>query len=182
MRTTMKFLTMITLSLFIVIATTSCDGEDGAPGPQGVAGVDGQDGADGVDGVDGNANVIASDWFAATYTSPFPERKQYDIPAPEVNQDVRDSSVILVYGKFNNEIWGIPTAFPFLNETYNFMCFTTDGIITIFCDASDGTSAMGTPYIQEYRYVIIPSTTARNSIDYTSMSYQEVVDYFGLDY
>lgn len=177
----MKFLTMITLSLFIGIATTSCDGEDGAPGPQGVAGVDGQDGAD---GVDGNANVIASDWFAATYTSPFAARKQYDIPAPEVNQDVRDSSVILVYGKriANDEIWGIPTSFPFLNQTYNFMCFTTDGIIRIFCDSNDATFTVGAPYIEEYRYVIIPSTTARNSIDYTSMSYQEIVDYFGLDY
>jgi len=95
---TMKFLTIVILSIFLSTTVTSCKGEDGRDG------VDGVDGEQGPPGEDGNANVLtirfqSPQW--ADYPSPYLDFLYLDVP--QITYDDANHSAILHYISFQND-------------------------------------------------------------------------------
>lgn len=195
-KTTISKTTYFLLALLVAFSF-SCnpeDGEDGIDGQDGIgltgpAGTNGEDGADGTDGTngedgeDGNANVIASAWVDASYTAITSFRRTFILTAPEITQDAMDSSAIFVYGRANgSEVWALAVNFPFVGHSFSYACNSV-GEINIYCDSIDSFGSLGSPYLSEFRYVIIPaSTSGKSAVDYSKMSYEEAIDILGLDY
>lgn len=116
-------------------------------------------------------------------------RKQEEnnlLAAPKMTQEIMNSGVILVYGRIYsstiNEVWSLPLVLPLASQAYSYVC-KPKGEIKVFCDAIDDTSAVGTPYLKEFRYIFIPSNKgARLALDFEKMPYKDVVDYFDIEY
>ncbi|WP_171036983.1 collagen-like protein [Maribacter algarum] len=160
-------------------------GDQGPAGQDGADGQDGTDGQDGADGQDGNANVIVSDWIATQFSvTPF-NISAFVINVPEININ----GAILVYGKNTNgnispiphevgveryTYYVVPGSGSFPNITPNKMGFvgeTTNASDVIF------------DYFEEVRYVNIPPPpSGKSAIDFNKMTYEEVMDYFALEY
>ena len=169
-------------------------GEQGLTGPQGPAGEDGQDGQDGSQGEQGEpgtANVIYSDWF----TLPFPDNINginyvASTVANDITEEIVQNGVVLIYGRFDTTVL-IPQLLPFSafgeqqyyapgfrapNET------SPTGRVSVTIYSMDG-SPIGIPIFLEYRYVIIPGgipTSGKSTIDYTQLSYEEIIDLFNI--
>ncbi|GGG42462.1 hypothetical protein [Bizionia arctica] len=156
---------------FLVAFSVSCSTEDGNDGAQGPA------------GTDGNANVFTSEWIEATYVEQGPIRDIFELPAPEITQEVTDNDIILIYGKSGDQFWGIPVQFPFLNQNFSFV-WTPALNFLVLCDSADGAPLDESPYLDHFRYVIIPTNNSgkMENVDFSIMSYEEVMDYFNLDY
>jgi hypothetical protein len=192
MKTTIKFLTGGLLIIAMVLTACSKDGEAGAIGPQGVSGQDGQDGLNGVDGEDGNANVIYSDWITVQGSEWLPNtgtvaRKNTTLTAPEITQVHIDAGVVLVYVQkvFSTS----PNSIVLLPVDDNEFEFVVDGIdvgeIVVKARRLDLGTFSNNFVPVPFRYVIIPGGVAaagKGGLNYTKMSYEEVMDHFGLDY
>lgn len=186
--------------LLVSLVLTSCSPEDGADGAQGPQGVAGADGADGADGVDGNANVLSSDWFTPldyTLSTGFGgiNLLDHDEAAPEITQAILDTGVILVYGKLNgyvSTIWVeddvslLPIVVtygtsPTQIDTWN--AILTPGNVRIRFTNNNNTYT-NLAINHSFRYVVVPEAVSSKSanLNYRKMSYEEVVDHFGLEY
>lgn len=169
-------------------------GPEGPRGPQGEPGANGRDGTNGEDGEDGNANVIASDWFGpsgqTTIVNGYTTYAEFTRSIPELSSDVYNSGTLLVYARFENfvpQIWpsGSSAALPLTISGG-----TTDHIFTYYFSITtlriryrrEGPAS--TPIIasdSRFRYILIPSNhTAKSNVNFAKMSYEEIVDYFGL--
>jgi len=91
------------MALSIVSCKKGDPGPAGATGPAGPAGAAGPAGPAGAAGSSGAANVIYSDWFAAT---PFTKDTvlgiwgfNYFQSAPSITQNILDSGTVIVYAK-----------------------------------------------------------------------------------
>jgi hypothetical protein len=151
--------------------------------------VAGADGPQGDQGEPGTANVIYSDWipsgFSETITGNF---EQFELDAPQLNETLQNSGVILVYARKGTVIYPIPvTFFGTIDEAYNWRLLTiNDDIIAVRISSTDGGN-IGTPFLNgEYRYVLIPggepASEGRSytAADYESMSYEEVASLFNI--
>lgn len=107
----MKIVSTFTrIALFSVMALFTAIACQGPRGPQGPTG---QDGRDGRDGQDGNANVISINYFVGEenwYEVGTPGETDFflaaDLDVPEINQDIYDNGLVLVYYRANdNEPW-----------------------------------------------------------------------------
>ncbi len=179
------------------------DGIDGVQGPPGIDGSDGTDGIDGVDGQDGedgNANVIASDWYEPTESSfsvNNPRYKSFPL-ATNLSSGILKDGVILVYYDTDIDIYLLPnhvfapdgTILKSVDSKINHASRSI--YVTIRRSDSDLTpreylwDPSGPAYGKgvRFRYVIIPSnatTGKKATIDFNKMSYEEVMDHFGLD-
>jgi hypothetical protein len=166
---------------FLVAFSFSCsteDGEDGAPGPAGPA------------GTDGNANVIVKtvvpdpgpslSWTAGTYLGQ--TSNMFEISDMDITQDVLDSSIILVqFQLFGEDIW-YPMTYSYVysggvgGEIVTF----TYGLnnLTIYAFSDSGALNAG---ITKVKYFIIDSSNNRiQNIDYTKMSYEELIEHFNI--
>jgi len=173
----------VVMSLLIVLFI-SCDGEDGAIGPAGQNGIDGTDGANGIDGQDGNANVIASDWFTVTqsdWSGIGATKITHSFSAPEISQGIIDSGVVLIYHRFNGQTRQLP--YSYSPDGLHLVYLFTVSSVTLEGFHLNG-SAINTISPLGFRYIIIPSniSTKSSGIDFTKMSYEEVMDYFKLNY
>ena len=216
MKNTMKLLLICFLTTSF-ISLNSCspeDGQDGAQGPQGPQGVAGQDGVDGQDGEDGNANVqtgtvdlVNEDWLwnsnysfsiganGSSTTSWF--TRYADLTVPEIDMDIDENGLVLVYFKpTSNSGW---TPLPF-----QFNAFGSDYFTHIVYESSVGNIRLhyfwtpnqgATPtnlstFIiapHTFKYVVIQGTAVGKDAgytlnDYKKMSYEDLMDHFGLDY
>jgi len=205
-----KNLWLIILSIFIFACSKDGEngaiGPQGPQGEQGVAGADGEDGADGVDGTNGEqgpegeqgsqgetgtANVIYSEWF----TLEFPEdiegtNYSLSIVAPDITNEIVANGLIIMYGLIDGPIL-LPRQLPFSsfsNQQYYASTFrapipsSPTGRVFVTIWSMDG-SPVGAPLFDRYRYIIIPGGTTvsgKSSIDYTKMSYQEIVELFNI--
>ncbi|WP_343488244.1 hypothetical protein [Allomuricauda sp. d1] len=187
MRTMMNFLKMVALVLALIITACSPeDGEDGAIGPQGPQGVAGQDG---MNGEDGNANIIVSDWTTfvnADWGSGGGSTQSINLTAPEIDSNTLENSAVLIYMRLDFE----PTVIYIVPWDDGLFEFVVNGIsegnIRITARRRDG-SALPDPtnWVDiSFKYVAVPANTTSktSSVDFTKMSYYEVMDYFGLDY
>tara|TARA_R110002074_G_scaffold117549_1_gene249639 strand:- start:347 stop:943 length:597 start_codon:yes stop_codon:yes gene_type:complete len=198
MKTAIKSLSLVIV--LVALTFTSCT-KEGETGPMGPAGINGTDGTDGEDGNDGNANVMASDWLEPTESSFSVNNPRYKaLPlATNLSSSLLEDGVILVYYDNDVDIYLLPNHI-----------FAPDGTILKSIDSkinrasrniyvniqrsdSDLTPGeylwdpSGPPYGKgvRFRYVIVPSNAAsgkKAAIDYKKMSYEEVMDHFGLDY
>jgi hypothetical protein len=198
MKTAIKSLSLVIV--LVALTFTSCT-KEGETGPMGPAGINGTDGTDGEDGNDGNANVMASDWLEPTESSYSVNNPRYKaLPlATNLNSSLLEDGVILVYYDNDVDIYLLPNHI-----------FAPDGTILKSIDSkinrasrniyvniqrsdSDLTPGeylwdpSGPPYGKgvRFRYVIVPSNAAsgkKAAIDYKKMSYEDVMDHFGLDY
>ncbi|MEX0275869.1 MAG: hypothetical protein AB3N16_15970 [Flavobacteriaceae bacterium] len=187
---TMKFLSRL-LSLVLIVSLGSCspeDGEDGATGPQGPQG---EQGVQGPQGETGTANVIYSDWIQANYlnTNPVPSNVMGLATFSPSELNVAND-VVLVYG--GNNINGDFEIFP-LPYLRNGNIYFTFGLFSpgetgnlqlqIRPYTLDGTNASFS-YFDYFRYVVIPGGTSTSgkssSIDYTKMSYKEIIALFNI--
>ncbi len=188
--------TKYVLMILMVIMAFSCskdgeDGMDGAIGPQGEQGLAGQDGIDGVDGQDGNANVIASDWIEAT-SEIFGPTAEMDIPISGLEPESLENGAFLVYMRqeaFSESLWpsGQTTLLPLTLEsggrTFLFNYFFTSDILKIRYNIIPVVEFISFPSGSEFRYVLIPpldsTSEVNNTIDFSKMSYEEVMNLFG---
>lgn len=198
MKTAIKSLSLVIV--LVALTFTSCT-KEGETGPMGPAGINGTDGTDGEDGNDGNANVMASDWLEPTESSFSVNNPRYKaLPlATNLGSSLLEDGVILVYYDNDTDVYLLPNHI-----------FAPDGTILKSIDSkinrasrniyvniqrsdSDLTPGeylwdpSGPPYGKgvRFRYVIVPSNAAsgkKAAIDYKKMSYEEVMDHFGLDY
>ncbi len=198
MKTAIKSLSLVIV--LVALTFTSCT-KEGETGPMGPAGINGTDGTDGKDGNDGNANVMASDWLEPTESSYSVNNPRYKaLPlATNLGSSLLEDGVILVYYDNDTDVYLLPNHI-----------FAPDGTILKSIDSkinrasrniyvniqrsdSDLTPGeylwdpSGPPYGKgvRFRYVIVPSNAAsgkKAAIDYKKMSYEEVMDHFGLDY
>ncbi len=97
MKTNMKKLSYLLLSLFIILASCAGDGDPGPVGEDGTNGIDGADGADGTNGTDGNANVQTF-----LFTEPEWDTNEMALNIPAITEGVLNNSVILGYAKIGN--------------------------------------------------------------------------------
>ena len=175
---------MVVMTLAIIMTACSPeDGEDGAvgpAGPQGQQGPPGPQGDQGEPGEDGNANVIASDWIPEEFSDVATTVTSFDVMDTTIDQSILDSGVVLSYGRLTSSVIEIP--FTFSNRTYYIALFA-DGRIRFIGRSVDG-AAETFGDLTDVRYVIIPSSTSSKNpgVDFTKMTYHEVMDHFGLDY
>ena len=176
------------LLAFLVAFSVACSPEDGNDGPAGPAGTNG------TNGEDGNANVIASDWFGPdgqTFISNgYTSYAEFDVSAPELTEDIYNNGQILVYFKpvsFVTEIW--PTG-HIAQLPITLSGGTTDHIFTFYSETSsikiryrrEGPAASWSfSSSNQYRYILIPSNVAaRTNVDFSKMTYQEVINQLGI--
>ncbi|MDO6517776.1 collagen-like protein [Zobellia uliginosa] len=178
----------LSMLLFFALGTVliSCDkegpegpmGPEGPQGEQGVAGPQGEQGLQGESGEDGNANVLSSDWFDVSWSSSPSTFGYHDQTAMDITAQDLEDSVILVYFENASYVYPLPMAWSAtLTVNYAFQA----GRIRIYFR----TETSSTPPEGRARYIIIPSSTVSSkaeSLNYYKMSYQEVMDQFGLNY
>ncbi len=154
-----------------------------------------KDGEQGPAGADGNANVISSGWVpydSANWSSSTSEfgitYRNYPVTVSEITQDVVDNGVVLVYTRFFTDTYVLPFTDKIVGGGENqVLSFRLNlGALTIKMRNVSGSGDPGTfsgnETSNQYRYIIIPSGTNKTGVDFTIMSYQQVMDYFDLDY
>jgi len=164
-----KLLLFFTVS-FIVL---SCEGEDGAIGPQGEQGLQGNTGES------GTANIIYSEWINTGLSDNITSvNTSFTFDAPEINAEILNSGIILVYGRFfdtNNgiRVYQLPITVGVGSTRLSYLFNASSGKIEVRINSAE---IIGTnDFLQQYRYVIIPQDQAsKSSLDYTKMSYQEI--------
>jgi len=184
--------------------TNGTQGADGQDGADGTDGQDGQDGTNGQDGEDGNANVFSSGWIEfdtavwSDVTSEFGvEYRNYPIAESEITQDIVDNGVVLVFSRFvitGTAVYALPfteniTGADPAGQIVSYR-FDPD-ILTLKMRNVTGAGDPGTfggPGIAEYRYIVIPASSAGTSpledmldrgVDVNN--YIEVMAYYGLN-
>jgi len=181
MKTTMKFLMLVCITLAISITSCSKDGDTGPAGPAGINGQDGTDGMDGSDGQDGNANVssvLVSDVDINVGIN--------TVPLPELTQDIFENGFVIGYVT----VAGSPARWEAMPTIVG------GNVILDITEIQVGSLLIEATFDQvlDFRFVLVAanSTTGKNSgksireqmkEDVVNISnYEEVMDYFGLDY
>ncbi len=185
------------MSIVLITSCSSDDGEDGAQGPQGeqgeqgATGPQGPQGDQGEQGEPGTANVMYSDWVNTELgNSIATSSASFDIDAPEIDPDMLNFGTILVYGRRidaidGNTVYQLPMVFGAARQQSYFFV-ATDGNIRISVHANEEGDTVGDgTFLAQYRYVLIPggvSTSGKSGsdMDFSKMTYEEVVDYFNI--
>jgi hypothetical protein len=187
---------LLLLAFFSSIIISSC-----SKGPAGPAG---PIGSTGPQGTTGTANVIYSAWFTpSTYTKDtvFGTYGFYfNQAAPEITQQILDSSVVITYGKLDgyttviwptNQVAPLPIVITYMNgananiDTWS--ALLTPGNVEIQLQSSTNAYG-GISNAHKFRYVIIPAgvAAARPALgatsipDYANMSYQQLCSTFNI--
>lgn len=194
---TMKFKNVLFGALLSGLLFGSCskDGNDGSIGPigpQGEQGVAGPQGEQGEQGEVGTANVVYSDWITVDYLlNGALESNLQGLGTFQENELNRTTDVVLVYGQRANGsdadgVYALPYILASQDEYYGYALFdsgVTGGTsLRALVNTLDGGTNIFN-FFQQYRYVIIPggnATSGKSSLDYTKMSYNEVIEHFNL--
>ncbi len=182
--------------VIVSVSIFSCsDGEDGAIGPTGADGAIGPTGADGEQGEPGTANVIYSDWIASEIPQTMPSSSENFPIAENIEDDIIDSAVILVYGRTaSGAVWALPTILDFFPNqvNYSFAVGSNKELTVVVSLVSGSLDLPNNAYLTDYRYVLIPggqlmgggasgSKSAKNkNVDYSKMSYEEITTQFNI--
>ena len=176
----MKTLKVITAflvqSIFILtlcIGSISCEGPEGPEGEMGLQGPSGQD---------GNANVTVKTVDNVVWTEGnFLGRtaNTFVINDTDINQEVLDNSLILVYFQLDGtDIWyPMSYSYPYSNGDSEIITFTYSlNTLSIYALRTSGPL---NAVISRIKYVIIEGTTVSGSIDLNN--FDEVQSHYGLD-
>lgn len=172
------------------LACSPDDGQDGAMGPQGIQGEQGQTGPQGEQGETGEtgtANVIYSDWIPSGFESPIADtHASFPIQNVEgLTDEIKANGYISVYGRYTTAytiIEPLPKSiFGLRMQHYDFQINDLNQNINIWITSIDG-SDIEIPIYDDYRYIIIPggtpSTSGKSAMDYSKMSYEQLVSLF----
>ncbi|RIV72851.1 collagen-like protein [Flagellimonas aequoris] len=172
------------------LACSPDDGQDGAMGPQGIQGEQGQTGPQGEQGETGEtgtANVIYSDWIPSGFESPIADtHASFPIQNVEgLTDEIKANGYISVYGRYTTAytiIEPLPKSiFGLRMQHYDFQINDLNQNINIWITSIDG-SDIEIPIYDDYRYIIIPggtpSTSGKSKVDYSKMSYEELISLF----
>lgn len=182
----MKTFKTIFFILLIAVSAFSCSSDDGTDG------VDGVDGAQGPAGPAGSANVIFSGWITAPSGTPETidgtSGVSTSFAVPQLTADIMSKGTILVYLSFGSgtNVFTLPytsTAGGFANTITAIASLNTIKIFR-FKHAADGTT-VALPGSLTYRYILIPggaaaATSKTAKVDYSKMSYEEVLAHFNM--
>ena len=192
--------TRIFASKLLMIGTVallwSCsaeDGEDGAigpQGPQGEQGIAGPQGEQGEQGETGTANVIYSDWIPRDFeTAVAAETNQQILTTLSIIDFNLTEDVMLVFGRREvnaivSEINQLPYVLASQSEFYGFEVSSFNGGSTLSVEVAtlDGGTNLFT-FFDDFRYIIIPGgvpSTGKSTIDYTKMTYEEILERFDI--
>ncbi len=160
----------------LLLACSAEDGEDGAIGPQGEQGIQGEPGAD------GNANVIASEWLDVTFSPIVANTFSTTLTDNRITTEVMENSVFLLYARNSvtapQSLITIPFTEPTLGVSLYYVLDASLNQIEVLGVFFSG----ATPFpdlINQVRFVIIPANMDSSSL--VNLTYEEVVDRFGLD-
>ncbi|MFC5411761.1 hypothetical protein ACFPMF_20735 [Larkinella bovis] len=114
-------LSLLTMGILFM----GCKGDEGPVGPAGAKGDTGAQGVAGPKGEPGTANVIYSEWLPLPEkaVASNPNRKNFDIPAPKITQEILDKGLVYAYLKHSA---GTVTPLPYANR-YVFSDGTVSG-------------------------------------------------------
>jgi len=174
-------------------------GEQGPVGQDGTNGTNGTDGQDGEDGQDGNANVEASPWLEPTeesYSVNNPRFKALVLATGMSPTDISEGTIIVYYDN-DLEVVSLPKYQLDIdgNIDKSIDAHINHASRTLYVNierfGSDLTAGeylwnpTGPAYGKgvRFRYVLIPptSTGKGNQPNFFKMTYEEVMDYFGLE-
>ncbi|MCB0372444.1 MAG: collagen-like protein [Muricauda sp.] len=192
-----KVFISMALSSVLVASCSPEDGADGAVGPQGpqgeqgVAGPQGEQGDQGEQGEPGTANVIYSDWVNTELgDNILSTSASFTIDAPEIDADMLNFGTILVYarridGVIGNIVYQLPIVFGAARQQSYYFRAQSDEIIISVVGNEEGENVGDGTFLEQYRYVLIPggvSTSGKSAseMDFTKMSYDELIAYFNI--
>lgn len=149
---------------FLVAFSFSCspeDGNDGAQGPEGPAGPA---------GTDGNANVTSVIFENQTINN-----GNTVFVIPELTQDIFDNGLVYAYATVTG------------NAYWEVLPLSSGGNIILEIDRIEvGQATLKANFTQDnlrLRFILVAGTpVGKTSKDINKMSYEEAMDYFGLDY
>ncbi|MFS4468477.1 collagen-like protein [Maribacter sp. 2210JD10-5] len=165
-----KLLVMV-LGAVMLFSCSAEDGEDGAIGPQGPAGIDGVDGANGQDGEDGNANVTSVLLENQTISN---GDTVFDVP--QLTQAIYDTGIVYAYVTVTG------------NNYWEVLPLSLGGQIILEIDKIEiGSITLKANFTQSnlrLRFVFVEGNLTGKTIieNIKKMSYEEAMDYFGLEY
>ncbi len=171
-------------------------GPKGDTGDTGPAGANGTDGTNGAEGEDGNANVIASDWFGPDrqtfVVNGYTRYAEFNRKITNLDSEIYENGTLLVYAKFSNfvpQVWPENHSAPLpltisggtTEHIYTYYFSPTNLKIRYRQEGPADTWSISPG--SEFRYIAIPSNiSAKSTIDFSKMSYEDVMDYFELHY
>lgn len=186
MKTSIFKCLIVILSSISLIFLMNCEGSEGPTGPAGAQGPQGDVGPQGPQGPEGTANVIYSEWITlsdleAPSDTTFLSRtyNKWEIPAPEITQEIIDQGVILVYFSLTGAILPLPTTFGGANPIYITFAPFQPGILSILAQNLDNTVSGLNSSIQ-FRYIIIPGGMAAKQALPDFSNYQETMEFYGI--
>jgi hypothetical protein len=181
----LRGLTVFIFSIALIISI-GCEGPEGPTGPDGAQGPQGEIGPEGPEGPPGTANVIYSDWITlsdleAPSDTSFLGRtyNKWEIPAPEITQEIIDQGVILVYFSLTGTILPLPTTFGGSNPIYITFAPFQPGTLSILAQNLDNTT-IGLNNDIQFRYIIIPGGTAAKQALPDFSNYHETMEFYGI--
>lgn len=96
-----------------------------------------------------------------------------------ITEEVANNAAVFAYGKTGNAVISVP--FTFRSRSYYFVMIPDSNLFR-FLGATVDSSSEVFDDISEVRYIIIPSTTTgKSSIDFTKMTYEEMINHFNLE-
>ncbi len=205
MKTILRVLAGGLMVLTLTLASCSKDGADGDIGPvgpagaQGVQGEQGPKGDTGEQGETGTANVMYSDWLDQDFSYLDGARsKSMKVDEVRLTQEFLDNGgfVLCFYRSSSNAVYQLPLVFDHsgfaIRRYFVAIHFDDRGEIRFQVTSTDDTdlsdheltgSSIAKP---QYKYVMIPggvSLAGRSERpNFKKMSYEELMDYFGLAY
>lgn len=170
-------LTKKLISLFFISTLLfACSKEEGPEGPKGDT---------------GSANVIYSDWFDTQLSNSIVTvSASFTVDEPLIDSNIMNSGTVLVYGKRDDivavtVVYQLPIVFGASRQQSFYYRVESEKIrITVAANDQGGSAGEG-DFIEQYRYIIIPggvSVNDKSAQNFSSMSYQEIVDYFNIPY
>ncbi len=171
-------LTRRLLSVFFLASVLiACAPKDGDPGPAGPEGEQGET---------GTANVIYSEWIESQYPDNITSvGSSFSVDARHVTEEIIDKGLVLGFAK-NTPLSGAPIIYQLpiiLNSNQYLVRVVKTGEVT-FSVGNINSNPVGTTPFKEYRYIIIPggipASSARISADFSTMSFDEITDYFNI--
>ncbi|CAM4279789.1 collagen-like triple helix repeat-containing protein [Zobellia nedashkovskayae] len=174
-------------------------GEPGVAGATGATGAQGEQGPKGDTGETGAANVMYSDWLDQDFSYyDGPDSKSMKVDEIRLTQEFLNNGgfVLGYYRSSSNTVYQLPLVFDHssfaIRRDFVAIHFSDRGEIRFGAHSTDDTelseheltgSSIARP---QYKYVMVPggvSLSGRSEQpNFKKMSYEEVMDYFGLAY
>lgn len=197
MKRLMHALPFLLLMATAVLFTTSCgkDGDTGPAGQQGEKGDKGDKGDKGETGNQGNegtANVIYSDWLDVVYEADTVHLAgnvvdtvgYYGmIDAPKLTKAMLTSGELKIYINLSTAADPLITSMPYTGGNGVYIQYVAyENTIEFYSNIDAGTlQTNGGEKIQQYRYILIPGSTAARRTDAVDWNnYTAVKTYLGL--